>query len=317
MVRVADVVAGRLLADDQRLHVDRRHEVGRAEDDRLDPRADALAIASTAIRPCAFSICASMPIRPTSSPIVFSIWVSSMSSATTWSALCTFGSMMQSRFAPGALDDLDDVAVGPVRRPVVDPDDADLVAPAALVQRRDDVLARLGLGQRRAGVLEVEEHLVGVGRPFAFSRKRGLLPGTARQERRGRRRFSHTGEHAQRRARVTPTPCRRSHTRRARPSARLTSGRDRERCLTGGTAMSTGDARLRRAAGRHRRLRPQRRPARARSATPSRRCASTGSRRACSAWSSRCSSGTGSSCRWAGSPASSPTRSCCPPAPST
>ena len=36
-----------------------------------------------------------------------------------------------------------------------------LVAPAALVQRRDDRLARAGLGQRRARVLEVEEHLVG------------------------------------------------------------------------------------------------------------------------------------------------------------
>ena len=32
------VVAGRLLADDQRPHVDRGHEVGRAEDDRLDAR---------------------------------------------------------------------------------------------------------------------------------------------------------------------------------------------------------------------------------------------------------------------------------------
>ena len=61
----------------------------------------------------------------------------------------------------GAADHLEHVVEGPLRRPVVDPDGADLLAPAALVQRRDDVLAGAGLGQRRAGVLEVEEHLVG------------------------------------------------------------------------------------------------------------------------------------------------------------
>ncbi len=41
-----------------------------------------------------------MPIRPTSKPIVFSIWVSSRSSAIDLLAFCTFGSMMQSRFWP-------------------------------------------------------------------------------------------------------------------------------------------------------------------------------------------------------------------------
>jgi hypothetical protein len=61
----------------------------------------------------------------------------------------------------GTADDLDHVGEGPLRRPVVDPDGADLVAPAALVQRRDDVLAGTGLGQRSARVLQVEEHLVG------------------------------------------------------------------------------------------------------------------------------------------------------------
>ena len=66
----------------------------------VSSRGEAAAIASTFTRPLAFSIWASMPIRPTSKPIVFSIWVSSRSSATTCSASCTFGSMMQSRFAP-------------------------------------------------------------------------------------------------------------------------------------------------------------------------------------------------------------------------
>ena len=66
----------------------------------VSTRGLAVAMASTLIRPSAFSICASMPIRPTSRPTVFSIWVSSRSSATTWSAVCTFGSMMQSRLLP-------------------------------------------------------------------------------------------------------------------------------------------------------------------------------------------------------------------------
>ncbi len=63
-------------------------------------RGEEPAISSTLTRPLAFSICASMPIRPTSYPIVFSIWVRSRSRATTCWASCTFGSMMQSRLAP-------------------------------------------------------------------------------------------------------------------------------------------------------------------------------------------------------------------------
>ena len=63
-------------------------------------RGLANAMSLTLSSPCAVSICASMPIRPTSSPLLFSIWVSSMSSACTWPASATFGSMMASSFAP-------------------------------------------------------------------------------------------------------------------------------------------------------------------------------------------------------------------------
>ncbi len=63
-------------------------------------RGEAAAISSTFTRPLAFSICASMPIRPTSRPTVFSICVSSMSSACTCAASCTLGSITQSRLAP-------------------------------------------------------------------------------------------------------------------------------------------------------------------------------------------------------------------------
>ena len=62
----------------------------------------------------------------------------------------------------GALDHLDDVLVGPLGRPVVDPDGAHPVAPVAGVQHLDDVLAGVRLRDRRHRVLDVEEHLVGV-----------------------------------------------------------------------------------------------------------------------------------------------------------
>jgi hypothetical protein len=60
----------------------------------------AAAMALTLVRPSAFSICASMPILPTSRPVAFSICVSSRSRATTCSGVWTLGSMMASRFAP-------------------------------------------------------------------------------------------------------------------------------------------------------------------------------------------------------------------------
>jgi hypothetical protein len=66
----------------------------------VSSRGEAAAIASTLTRPLAFSIWASIPIRPGSKPIAFSIWVSSRSSATTCPASCTLGSMTQSKLAP-------------------------------------------------------------------------------------------------------------------------------------------------------------------------------------------------------------------------
>ena len=66
----------------------------------VSSRGEAAAISSTFISPLAFSIWASMPIRPTGRPTVFSTWVSSRSSALTCSASCTLGSIRQSRLAP-------------------------------------------------------------------------------------------------------------------------------------------------------------------------------------------------------------------------
>ena len=58
------------------------------------------AIASMLVSPCAFSICASMPIRPTGRPCVVSNWLSSRSSAWMWETSVTFGSTMTSSDAP-------------------------------------------------------------------------------------------------------------------------------------------------------------------------------------------------------------------------
>ena len=66
----------------------------------VSTRGEAAAMALTLVRPSAFSICASMPMAPTSRPVAFSIWVSSRSRATTCSAVCTLGSMIASRWAP-------------------------------------------------------------------------------------------------------------------------------------------------------------------------------------------------------------------------
>ncbi len=152
----------------------------------------------------------------------------------------------------GTLDDLDHVAVRPVRRPVVHPHHADLAAPPALVERGDDVLAGFRLGQRSTGVLEVQEHLIGVETlrllQEAGIASRNCQTGTARAKR-----FGH----------VSSMP---NH----RPDDKhVSDGSHGERSPFGdypsgviGDPREHRDARLHRAAGGHRRLRPQRRSAR-------------------------------------------------------
>jgi hypothetical protein len=171
-------------AHHQRAHADRGHEVGRAEDDRLDARAGGGDVVDVdePLR--------GLDLRLDADPAdlepggLLDLGQQQVQRA----HLTGVGDLRQHdavQVGAGALDDLDHVAVGPLRRPVVDPDGADLLAPAALVQRRDDVLAGAGLGQRRARVLQVQEHLVG-GQALGLLRNRGLLPGTARLERRDR-----------------------------------------------------------------------------------------------------------------------------------
>ena len=60
----------------------------------------------------------------------------------------------------GAGDHLAQVVERELARHLVDADDARLAVPVVRAQRLDDLAARRGLLERRARVLEVEEHLV-------------------------------------------------------------------------------------------------------------------------------------------------------------
>ena len=135
--------------------------------------------------------------------MAFSIWVSSRSSATHLLGGLHLRQHDAVEVGAGALDDLDHVGVGPLRGPVVDPDGADLAAPAALVQRGDDVLA--GAPPWRAA----RPRPRGRGRPGRRAAPGPCRsswcssPGTARFERRGRSgRAAGCGGHGRR----LPTP---------------------------------------------------------------------------------------------------------------
>src|SRR3954454_22275067 len=149
-------------------------------------RSLATAMSLTLIRPCAVSICASMPIRPTSRPLAFSIWVSSRSSAFTWAASWTFGSMMQSRLAPAPPTTSSTSwkvhsVVQSLTRTVR------ILSPQPPSFRAATMFLRAPGLASGAHASSRSRKTWSAGRPLAFSRKRGLLPGTARLERRGRR----------------------------------------------------------------------------------------------------------------------------------
>src|SRR5829696_3707428 len=148
-------------------------------------RGLAKAIWLTLMSPCAVSICASMPIRPTSRPLAFSIWVSSMSSALTCAASCTFGSMIASSSAPAPpttsstswnVHSVVQSLTRTVR--ILSPQPPSLSAATMFLRAP-------GLASG-ATASSMSRKTWSASRPFAFSRKRGLLPGTARLERRDR-----------------------------------------------------------------------------------------------------------------------------------
>ena len=160
VVGIANVITGRLLTDDQGPHVDRGHEVGRAEDDRLDPRR------GLRDRVDGNQTLGILDLSLDSDPADLEA-VGLLDLGEQQVQPLHLGRALHLRqhdrieVGTGTLDDLDHVAIGPLSGQVVNPYRPDLVAPASLVQGRDNVLAGVRLGQRGDRVLDVEKHLVG------------------------------------------------------------------------------------------------------------------------------------------------------------
>lgn len=160
VVRVG-AVAGRLLADDQGLHVDGGHEVGRAEDDGLGARrglGDRVDVVE-ALRVLDLRLDADL--ADLEAHRLLDLGEEEIEGDDLLGVL-HLRQHDAVEVLPRALDDGHDVAVCPLGRPVVDPHDARLARPVALVEELDDGVPRLRLGERGAGVLQVEEDLVGV-----------------------------------------------------------------------------------------------------------------------------------------------------------
>ena len=184
VVGIADVVPLGLLADLQRAHVQARHHVGRAEHQRLHPRArrDRVDVGQALRRSRSAPRCR---CRPTGSP-----WVALELGQQQVQRLNVgdVGHLRQHHdveVRPRGRHHLDDVGVGPRRGPVVDPHAAQLPGPARLGQRRRHLGARLGLGVGRDRILEVEEHLIG-GQTLGLLDHLRAAAGNRKHVRRGR-----------------------------------------------------------------------------------------------------------------------------------
>src|SRR4051812_5601599 len=152
-------VAGRLLAHDQRLHVDRRHEVGRAEDDGLDAlgrRRDLVDVVE-ALRVLDLRLDADLADLEAHRLLDLGQQEVERDDLLGGLHLRQHDAV---EVLAGTFDDRDDIAVRPLGRPVVDAHDPRLAGPVALVEELDDGVPRLGLGERSARVLQVEEDLV-------------------------------------------------------------------------------------------------------------------------------------------------------------
>jgi hypothetical protein len=148
-------------------------------------RGLAVAIASTLIRPRAFSICASTPMLPTSSPTALSTWVRRRSSATTCSGVCTLGSMMQSRLAPAPSTIsitsryVHSVVQSLTRTTITLSAQPPAFSASTTVARAPGFTIGATESSRSRNTWSASS-------PRAFSMNRGLEPGTARHERRER-----------------------------------------------------------------------------------------------------------------------------------
>ena len=152
---------------------------------RAISRGEAAAIASTAARPAAFSICASMPIRPGSSPADRSTWPSSTSSQTTAAGSLTLGrtsestappapsaTAMTSRYAHGVVASLTRTATSLPSQPPA--------RSAATASWRAAGFSSGATESSRSSMTWL------TGRPRALARNRSLLAGTDMHDLRAR-----------------------------------------------------------------------------------------------------------------------------------
>ncbi len=150
---------------------------------------EAVAICSTATRPAASSICASIAIWPERQA---RLPLDLAEQEVEPDHVRGSGDLGQDdRVDPGSgpLDDLDHVLVGPLGQRVVDPDRAErrlpgAVRPSAVSASMTSVLAAsLAAGATASSRSRISSS---AARLLALARKRSLLPGTVRQDRRGR-----------------------------------------------------------------------------------------------------------------------------------
>ena len=125
--------------------------------------------------------------RPTGSPSACSRLPSARSTKAMSPAFCTLGTITQSSDVTRAADHLAQVVEGELAGDLVDPDHAHLALPVVAGQRLDDLGARARLLQRGAGVLEVEEDLVGRAAPPPSPSSAGCCPDRREQSGAGAR----------------------------------------------------------------------------------------------------------------------------------
>src|SRR5699024_2694031 len=171
VVGITGVVTGRLFADDQTLHVEGGHEVGRTVDEGLHARGGGgdgvhvhqpLGVLDLGLdtdtadgqADSALDLC-EQGVEPLN--------------------VVGGGDLGQDKgveLGPGAFDDRDDVTVGPLGGDVVHPDRAYPAVPAPGVESPDDGTASVLLLQGCDRVLQVQEEGIGVQPPCLFDEPR-------------------------------------------------------------------------------------------------------------------------------------------------
>ncbi len=158
VVGVADVIALGLLADHQGAHIQTGHQVGGPEHQGLDPRGGGDSV-DVPQAPGVFDLHVDPDTTDRQPMAAFQLGEQQIQRVHMM-RVGHLGQHHDLEVWSGGRHHLDHVAVRPRRRPVVDPNSAQLTDPTRRGQRGADPGAGRGLGVRRHRVLEIEEHLV-------------------------------------------------------------------------------------------------------------------------------------------------------------